>query len=208
MCSFRRDRTQSGAGYKFRKWLAAKVIHPYGIEWTIKTFDSYKISGSDGIFPILLKKRLSALLGSLTRILRTSIALRHVPQAWSGMTKVVFLKPGRNDHILTKNFRPVSLMSFILKTLERLIEVPEEWPLVLKAVGFILMSYKKGRSTDTVLHHLVSEVELGAKNYAVSLTDIEGVFEHSNKSIKKTMTKREIPEALVDWTQNMLTKEI
>jgi len=58
---------------------------------------------------------------SLTSVLRANIALRYIPLAWSG-TKVILFKPGRNGHILAKNFRPVSLTSFILKTLERLID--------------------------------------------------------------------------------------
>jgi len=77
--------------------LAAKVVHP--CEWIIKTFEPYKVPEPDGIFPVfLLKEGLNALLDLLTRVLRASIVLRHVSQAWSG--KVVFLsKLGRNDHI-------------------------------------------------------------------------------------------------------------
>jgi len=50
---------------------------------------------------------------NLTRVLRASIALGHVLQAWS-RTKMV-PKPGRNSYILTKDFRPVSLL--LLKNL-------------------------------------------------------------------------------------------
>jgi len=62
--------------------------------------------------------------------------------------------------------------------------------------------------TDTALHHLVNGVEtLGAKGYALGVfIDIEGVFDStSNKSIKEAITKREVSEALVDWTHNILT---
>jgi len=80
----------------------------------------YKAPGPDGIYPILLKEGLGVLLGPLTRVLRASITLRHLPQACG--VRVVFIpKPGRNGHILAKNYRPIGLTSFILKTLERLV---------------------------------------------------------------------------------------
>jgi len=55
----------------------------------------------------------------------------------------------------------------------------------------------------------VSEIEtqLEAKGYGLEVfIDIEGAFDStSNKSIQEAMIKHEIPEALVNWTQNMLT---
>jgi len=59
------------------------VAHPCEIEWAIKTFDPTRYQNQNGIFPVLLRMELYVLLGSLTRVLRASIALRHFPQAWS-----------------------------------------------------------------------------------------------------------------------------
>ncbi|XP_029162920.1 uncharacterized protein LOC114934411 [Nylanderia fulva] len=110
-------------GYVLKEWaLAARVVYPEGVKWAIRSFDPYKAPGPDGIYPILLQKELDLLIGPLTKILRASIALRHIPPAWSDI-KVCFIpKPGRNGHILAKDFRPISLTSFILKTLEKLVE--------------------------------------------------------------------------------------
>ena len=92
-------------GYKPKEWaLAARVVYPNGVEWAVRSFDPYKVPGPDGIHPILLQQGLDALLGPLIKILRASIALRHIPPAWSG-TRVCFIpKPGRNGHILAKDF--------------------------------------------------------------------------------------------------------
>jgi hypothetical protein len=92
-------------GYKPREWrLAAKVVYASGVERAIKTFKPNKAPGTDGIYPILLKKGLQCLLGPLTKVFRASIALRHVPQAWK-ITKVVFIpKPGKNVHIYAKDW--------------------------------------------------------------------------------------------------------
>jgi hypothetical protein len=110
-------------GYKPREWrLAGQVVYPSGVEWAIKTFKPYKAPGIDGIYPILLQEGLKYLVGPLTKIFGASIALRYVPQAWK-ITKVVFItKPGNNGHICAKDFRPNSLTSFLLKTLERLVD--------------------------------------------------------------------------------------
>jgi len=206
-----RKGSQPRVPYKPREWsLAAKVVYPCGVEWAVKTFDPYKAPGPDGIFPVLLREGLSVLLGPLTRVLRASIALRCIPRAWSGV-KVVFIpKPGRNGHILAKDFRPISLTSFILKTLERLVDrFLKNGPLLYRALAPSQYAYREGRSTDTALHHLVSgiETQLEAKGYALGVfIDIEGAFDStSNKSIQESMTNHEIPEALVDWTQNMLS---
>jgi len=40
-----------------------------------------------------------------------------------GGGRVVFIpKPGKNGHILAKDFRPISLTSFLLKSVERIID--------------------------------------------------------------------------------------
>jgi hypothetical protein len=110
-------------GYKPREWmLAAKVVYPSGVEWATKTFKPYKAPETDGIYPILLQEGLKYLVGPLTKIFRPSIALRYVPQVWI-TTKVVFIqKPGKNEHIYGKDFRPVSRTSFLLKISERLVD--------------------------------------------------------------------------------------
>jgi len=124
---------------------------------------------------------------------------------------VVFLpKSGRNGHILAKDFKPANLTIFILITLERLVDrFLKSGTLLLKPSASSQYVYRESRSTDTALHHLVSGVEtqLEASGYALGIfIDIEKVFDStSNKSIKEAVTTRVVPEAFVDWTQNMLT---
>jgi len=61
MYLFRKNRTQSGPITQ-RVVLGSKMVHPCGVEWTIKTVNPYKVPGPDGIFPVLLKERLNVLL--------------------------------------------------------------------------------------------------------------------------------------------------
>ncbi|XP_020297157.1 uncharacterized protein LOC109861770 [Pseudomyrmex gracilis] len=148
--------------YKLRDWrLEAEVVFPKGVEWAVKTFSPYKSPGPDGIYPVLLQKGLAVLIGPLTKIFRASIALKHVPQAWGGIRVIFIPKPGRNGHIAAKDFRPINLTSFVLKTLERLVNrYLKIGPLLVHLLSPAQYAYREGRSTDTALHHLVGGVEV------------------------------------------------
>ena len=91
------------------------MVYPRGVERAIQTFEPYKAPGIKGIYPIILHEGLKYLVGPLTKIFRASIAVRHVPQVCN-TTKVVFIsKPGKNGYIYAKDFRPISLTSFLIK---------------------------------------------------------------------------------------------
>ncbi|XP_029175237.1 uncharacterized protein LOC114943717 [Nylanderia fulva] len=54
--------------HKSRAWgLAAKVVYPQAVEWAVGSFEPLKAPGPDGIYPILLQKGLSSLLGPMTK---------------------------------------------------------------------------------------------------------------------------------------------
>ncbi|XP_020298080.1 uncharacterized protein LOC109862437 [Pseudomyrmex gracilis] len=119
-------------------------------------------------------------------------------------------EPGRNGHITAKDFRPISLTSFVLKTLERLVDrYLKIGPLLVHPLSTAQYAYREGRSTDNALHHLVGgvEVQLEAKGYALGVfLDIEGAFDSTLYDfIREAMTGHHIPAALADWTQSMLT---
>ena len=170
------------------------------MEWVIKLFEPYKVPGIDGS---------SYFLGPLTKVFRASIALRHVSQACRA-SKVVFIpKPGKDGYICAKDFRPISLTYFLLKTLERLFDrLVKTWPLVKHPLAASQYAYREGRSTETAVHHLVSRVEkqLETKGYvSVEFLDIEGAFYSSSKiAIEQAVITPEIPRPLVEWTENML----
>jgi hypothetical protein len=76
----------------------------------------------DGIFPALLQEGREILIPYLIRIFHACLATGYVPAMWR-QVKVVFIpKPGRNSYCGPKDFRPISLTSFLLKTLERLVD--------------------------------------------------------------------------------------
>jgi hypothetical protein len=74
--------------------------------------------------------------------------------------KVLFIpKPGRNSYCGPKDFGPVSLRAFLLKTLESLLDIfLMEEILIIKPLHPNQHEYQAGKSVKTALHQLVVRV--------------------------------------------------
>jgi len=101
---------------------ANKLVSEDRVMWAISLFAPYKAAGLGGIFPALMHMGLEIIIKPLIRIFRACIALGYVPTAWRTSHVAFAPKPGRSDYSQAKAFRPISLTSFSLKTLERLID--------------------------------------------------------------------------------------
>ena len=55
-------------------------------------------------------------------MLGSSLAVSHVPEAWKIARAVFIPKAGRPSHVGVKNYRPISLTSFVLKTMKTCID--------------------------------------------------------------------------------------
>ena len=98
-----------------------RIINTTTIIAAVKQFQPVKSPGADGIYPILLQKGISLLALHLERIYKMSLTSGRIADPWKIVKTVFIPKPGKEDYNTAKSFRPISLMSFILKTLERLI---------------------------------------------------------------------------------------
>ncbi|KMQ88925.1 lian-aa1 retrotransposon protein [Lasius niger] len=193
--------------------LAAIVVKPEKIKWAIGTFKPFKSPGPDGIFPALLQEGLGLIIGPLTRTLRACLALSYIPKAWR-LARVVFIpKMGRTCCSSAKDFRPISLTSFLLKTLEKLIDVYlRDVVLGRHPLHVNQHAYRAGYSTETALHALVSQIEgqLETGGYPVgTFLDIEGAFNNTpHEVICREASRRGIPDGLVSWIRRMLRRRI
>jgi hypothetical protein len=99
-------------------WRLAMWVVTYGrVEWVIDSFAPYKSPGVDGIFPTFLQKAREVVIPHLVRIFRARLANGYVPATWR-QVKIVFIpKPGRNSYSGPRDYRSVSLTSFLLNTL-------------------------------------------------------------------------------------------
>ncbi|XP_043481640.1 uncharacterized protein LOC122510802 [Leptopilina heterotoma] len=184
--------------YRSRRQLANRIVTAERIRWATESFSPYKSPGPDGVYPVLLQRAIDEAVGPLVRLARASLTLGYVPIAWRG-TKVVFIpKAGKNGYTSPKDFRPISLTSFILKLVERLVdryirsEILERFPLQKDQYA-----YRAGCSTETALARAVDLIDgqLQNQGFAVGVfMDIEGAFSQASpESIKRAMTAFNIP---------------
>lgn len=189
--------------------IANLVVEEEKVIWAIKTFHPFKSPGLDGIFPALLQWSLDLLMPHLLRIFRGCIAFRYTPKSWREV-KVVFIpKPGRRDYSLAKSYRPISLTSFLLKTLERLCDrYIRDHVLATKPLHPNQHAYIPGRSTESALHTVAGRIERSLDNKMSTLgvfIDIEGAFDKTTfDSINTALRERGVNDTLREWIIHFL----
>ncbi|OXU32168.1 hypothetical protein TSAR_012297 [Trichomalopsis sarcophagae] len=188
--------------------LANLIVSPAKLRWAISSFDSYKSPGEDGILPILIKEGVDTIIEPLVRFRRASIAAGYTPKCWR-TAKVVFIpKKGKGSYNTAKDFRPICLTSFMLKTLERLVDrYIKEYILKDNPLCNEQHAYREERSIESALHGAVSLIEEHIKGggYAVGdFLDTEGAFNNTaTDSICKAAKDKGIP--LIKWIMNMIS---
>jgi hypothetical protein len=163
----------------------------------------------DGIFPALLQEEWEVLIPYLIRIFRACLVTGYVPAMWR-QVKVVFIpKPGRNSYCGPKDFGPISLTSFLLKTLERLVDrFLRDEILVLKPLHPNQHAYQAGKSVETALHQLVVRVENALDQQEIALgvfLDIEGAFNNTSyDSMCEALVRHGVDYTIARWVKATL----
>jgi hypothetical protein len=133
----------------------------------------------------------------------------YVPAVWR-QVKVVFIpKPGRNSYLGPRDFRPIGLTSFSLKTTERLVDrFLRDEILALRPLDPNQHAYQAGKSVETALHQLVVRVEKDLDQQEIALgvfLDIEGAFNNtSNDSMCTALTRHGVDHTIVRWIRSTL----
>ena len=112
----------------------------------------------------------TSLFHHLARLFTSSIQLGYIPTAWKIATLRMLLKPDKLPS-LTTSYRPISLISSIMKLFERVIE--QRLRSHLEHIGFInkhQSGFRKAKSTDDHLFSLESRE-------GISLTPKVGILE-------------------------------
>lgn len=192
-------------------WEAAKqVVSQDKVIWAINSFKPYKSPGMDGIVPILLKEGIHLLVPILCRIFRSCIAYGYIPRSWR-YAKVVFIpKVGKDNYFEAKSFRPISLTSFLLKTVEKLVDRHlRDSVLLLNPLSPSQHAYQPGRSTCSALYDLsfLLEKSICAKEIALAtFLDIEGAFDRVPfDTIVKALVAKGTNPTIVRWIENLLS---
>lgn len=184
------------------------MIDEHKVTWAVKSFKPFKSAGPDGIFPALLQESLDSIMPWLLRIFMGSLASGYIPTEWREVRVVFIPKAGKINHNTAKDYRPISLSSFLLKTLERLVDVYVRSILTTDNFSRAQHAYLKGRSVETALHEVVGEIEgaLHSSEYMLaSFLDVEGAFNNVNiSSIIEALDNTGTDPQITRWTGNML----
>ena len=107
----------------------------------------------------MLQQGFELLAGKLLMLLRASLALGYIPVSWRH-TRVVFIPQPGKTLTQAKSLRPISLTSFVLKILEKLIDRHiRGGVLVDKPLHQNQYAYRAGMSTETALFQVVKRLE-------------------------------------------------
>ena len=126
----------------------------------------------DGIFSTLLQEGREILIPYLAKMFCACLAMGYVPVIWRQVKLVFILKPD-SSYCGPKDFRPISLTYFLLKTMERLVDrFLRDEVLTLQPLHPNQHAYQAGKSVETALHQLVERVEKALDQQEIAL----GVF--------------------------------
>ena len=192
------------------EWRTSRGIFSRGrIKWALGSFQAFKSPGSDGIFPALLQRGLTEILGALRSIFVASLAVGHIPSPWTLVNVVFIPKAGKRPGNNPKSFRPISLTSFLLKTMEKVVGLHmREEVLKHRPLHPCQHAYREGRSTESALYALTRKIERTLEQGEVAMCaflDIEGAFDNtSHTAILAALRGRGVEDVTCDWILAML----
>lgn len=193
--------------------IAAKLFTKERIRWAIESFKPYKSPGGDGIYPVLLQRGLQVILPDLVDLFRRSFTWGYIPDCWRDVRVSFIPKAGKRPGTDAKSFRPISLSSFLLKAMEKIIDQDIRAGLLSKfPLHKDQYAYQAGKSTISALHGLTRKLEKAIEYKEVALCafiDIEGAFSNTpRQSIHRALVKRGVEPATVAWIMASLSSRI
>ena len=137
-----------------------KMFTEHKIRRAFSSFGSFKSPGPDKLQPIVFQNLGPKAIKYITNIMCASYSTGYIPLSWRE-AKVVFIpKPKKEDYSEVGSFRPISLMQFLLKTMERVIDwyLKEQQEKIGK-ISLMQHAYCSSKGTDTALSTLVDKIE-------------------------------------------------
>ena len=190
----------------------AKHITAKKIKKAFQSFMPFKSPGPDLLPPIVLQQLGEMAIDRLMRIYKASFLLNFIPSQWLDIRMVFIPKSGKKSYSEPRSYRPISLMCFLYKTIEKLNnwvnedKVLTKCPLHPKQHGF-----RKGFSCCSALTSLVGRVEYaiinrGSLGFAlVVFLDIQGAYDNlSNGAIVRALRARGCSEDYINWSLDFL----
>ena len=118
-------------------------------------------------------------------------------------------KTGRSSYCGPRDFRPISPTSFLLKTMERLVDkFLRDEIMVLQPLHPNQHANQAGKSVESALHPLIVWVEKALDQQEIALgvfLDIEGAFDNTfYDSMCSSLTRYGVDQTIVRWIRATL----
>lgn len=194
---------------EFRVFIpASNWINLERFDEAIKLFGPHKSGGLDGLKPIVLQHLPKSIKLRFISIFNACIGLSYTPIEWR-KSNVVFAKKHGKSSDDPRGYRPISLTSFLFKTLERLVQWhADETNFKEIPIHKNQHAFRKGHSTDDALTRVVNRLEQGLLQgqFAVAIfLDIKGAFDNiTSDAIIDAMSRYRVPEDVTSWYKQYL----
>ena len=157
-------------------------VDPQTLIKLVKFLKRGKAPGPDNIHNEVFKLgTTTSLYHHLARLFTSSIQLGYIPTAWKIATLRMLLKPDKPPS-LTTSYRPINLISSIMKLFERVIE--QRLRTHLKHIGFInkhQSGFRRAKSTNDHLFRLsqfIIERFNRREHVVAAFLDVEKAFDN------------------------------
>ena len=179
-------------------------IDNHRVREAFKMFKPHKAAGPDGLKPIVLQQLPEKAITFLTNAYTQCIQMGFTPVQWCHSKAIFLPKPGKKSYKEPRSHRPICLMPYLFKGLERLtVWHIEETALSINPLHDKQFAFRKNRSTENALSESINEVEkaLYRKQKAIVIDlDIKGAFnEISTDAIINAMEKKNVDHSIVCW---------
>ena len=155
---------------------ATKLKHAF------KEFSNHKAPGPDGLKPIVLKNLDEKTLVRLAHIYEACYKLAHVPETLQESIIAFINKPGKKDYTQCKSWRPITLLNFLFKGLEKVILRHLQEVYGEKIQFKSQHAYTCGKSTETAIAEVVNYIEQTAlrnRHCYGTFLDISGAYNNA-----------------------------
>ena len=175
----------------------------------VKFLKRGKAPGPDNIHNEVLRLgTTTSLFHHLARLFTSPIQIGYIPTAWKLATLRMLLKPDKLPS-LTTSYRPISLMSSIMKLFERVIE--QRLRYYLEDIGFInkyQSGFRQAKSTDDHLFRLSQSVmeSFNRREHVVAaFLDVEKAFDNVwHNGLRYKIFMLDLPTKMTRWLSDFL----
>lgn len=180
------------------------------VEWAVNSFKPNKAPGPDGITPNMLRKAGNSVREPLKQMFKCSARLGHIPKEWSAASIIFIPKAGKPTYDVTSAYRPISLMSFVLKTMEKLVDNKlRKTDKLDDKLHKSQHAYREGKGTSTALDEAATILGdcLGRGGKALSVyLDIKGAFDQTAYATTTNSLKNlGVKQWTVRWISSLLS---